>query len=117
VEEAYGRRGRAVVERNFAAIDAALDALAHVDVPTEETVVAPAAGGLGSTVVVAGIPDDAPLFVQEVTRVLPACDGGRLPLSALLPDVTCPSGTARYEKRAIAREIPIWDPDIFIDVG
>src|SRR5581483_9640285 len=117
VEEAYGRRGRAVVERNFAAIDAALDALAHVDVPTEETVVAPAAGALGSTVVVAGIPDDAPLFVQQVTRILLAGDGDRLPVSALPADGTYPSGTARYEKRAIAREIPIWDPDICIDCG
>ena len=64
-----------------------------------------------------GIPADAPDFVQRVTRILLAGDGDLLPVSALPADGTFPTGTARYEKRAIAKEIPIWDPDICIDCG
>ena len=46
-----------------------------------------------------------------------AGDGDLLPVSALPVDGTFPTGTAKYEKRAIAQEIPIWDPDICIDCG
>ena len=63
------------------------------------------------------MPDDAPDFVQRVTALLLAGDGDLLPVSALPVDGTFPTGTARYEKRAIAKEIPIWDPDICIDCG
>jgi pyruvate-ferredoxin/flavodoxin oxidoreductase len=63
------------------------------------------------------VPDDAPDFVSRVTAVLMAGDGDLLPVSALPVDGTFPTGTARYEKRSIATEIPIWDPDICIDCG
>ena len=108
VEHAYGRRGRAIVERNFAAIDAALDQLEQVTVPAEAT----SDHSIASTV-----PDDAPEFVHKVTALLMAGDGDLLPVSALPPDGTFPTGTSRYEKLAIAKEIPIWDPDICIDCG
>src|SRR5690606_29878392 len=108
VEQTYGRRGRAVVERNFAAIDSALAALHRVAVPT-----APA----GDRTMAVTVPDDAPDFVKRVTSVLMAGDGDRLPVSALPVDGTFAPGTTRFEKRAIAREIPIWDPDICIDCG
>ena len=108
VEKAYGKRGRTIVERNFAAIDAALANLAQVEVP-EETA---AAGSLGTF-----IPESAPDFVRHVTAAIMAGKGDLLPVSALPADGRFPSGTARYEKRAIAAEIPIWDPDICIDCG
>ena len=108
VEDAYGRRGGAIVERNFAAIDAALDRLEQVTVPAEATSVRS---------IVSTVPDDAPPFVQKVTALLMAGDGDLLPVSAMPVDGTFPTGTARYEKRAIAKEIPIWDPDICIDCG
>ena len=108
VEKAYGKRGRTIVERNFAAIDAALANLAQVEVP-EETA---AAGSLGTF-----IPESAPDFVRHVTAAVMAGKGDLLPVSALPADGRFPSGTARYEKRAIAAEIPIWDPDICIDCG
>ena len=57
------------------------------------------------------VPDDAPDFVKRVTSRLMAGDGDLLPVSALPVDGTFPSGTAKYEKRSIAKEIPIWDPD------
>jgi pyruvate-ferredoxin/flavodoxin oxidoreductase len=108
VEKSYARRGREIVERNFAAIDRSLAALARVDVP--------AAATSGRTRAQT-LPDDAPEFVKRVTATLIAGDGDLLPVSALAADGTFPSGTAKYEKRAIATEIPIWDPDICIDCG
>ena len=106
VEKTYGRRGRTVVEQNFAAIDAALTALRRVEVPEKITATLtrelPAAAG-------------APDFVTRVTSVLMAGEGDRLPVSALPVDGTFPTGTARFEKRAIASELPIWDPSICID--
>ena len=56
-------------------------------------------------------------FVREVTSRLIADRGEALPVSALPPDGRFPSGTARFEKRAIATEIPIWDPSICSDCG
>ncbi|HET7490000.1 MAG TPA: pyruvate:ferredoxin (flavodoxin) oxidoreductase [Acidimicrobiales bacterium] len=108
VEKTYGRRGRTVVERNFAAIDAALANLHRLEVPATVT----ATRSMAHT-----IPDSAPDFVKQVTALLMAGDGDLLPVSALPADGTFPTGTARYEKRAIAAEIPIWDPDICIDCG
>ena len=108
VEQTYGRRGRTIVERNFAAIDQAIQRLERVAIPdlvTSQRSLAP---------IVAA---DAPDFVRKVTALLMAGDGDLLPVSALPPDGTFPTGTSRYEKRAIAKEIPIWDPDICIDCG
>ena len=108
VEKDYGKRGRTVVERNFAAIDRALQELHQVDVPgdvdteltREQT-----------------IPAHAPDFVKLVTSKLMAGEGDLLPVSALPVDGSFITGTAQYEKRSIAKEIPIWDPDICIDCG
>ncbi|MFP5577298.1 MAG: pyruvate:ferredoxin (flavodoxin) oxidoreductase [Acidimicrobiia bacterium] len=108
VEKAYGKRGRAVVDRNFAAIAAALDHLHKVPVPTAVT----STRTLGHTV-----PADAPDFVQQVTAVLMRGDGDLLPVSALPVDGVFPTATAQYEKRSIAKQIPIWDPDVCIDCG
>ena len=108
VEKAYARRGRTVVERNFRAIDRALLRLARVDVPATAT---------SRLTMVHTVPDDAPEFVARVTAVLTAGDGDLLPVSAFPVDGTFPSGTSKYEKRAIAKELPIWDADICVDCG
>jgi pyruvate-ferredoxin/flavodoxin oxidoreductase len=108
VEKTYARRGREVIERNFAAIDRSLAALQRVPVPAHAT---------SSRSRAHTIPEDAPDFVKRVTSLLMAGDGDLLPVSALPVDGTFPTGTAKYEKRAIAKEIPIWDPDICIDCG
>jgi pyruvate-ferredoxin/flavodoxin oxidoreductase len=108
VQKAYGARGRTIVERNFAAIDAALSNLAQVEIPEER---APS-GSIGVT-----IPESAPEFVKHVTAMLMDGKGDLLPVSALPADGRFPSDTTRYEKRAIATEMPIWDPDICIDCG
>jgi len=102
----YGKRGETVLTRNFAAVDAALGALHEVEVPARATAdrrQAPA------------VPDDAPDFVRRVTAAMLADRGELLPVSAFPPDGTFPTDTARWEKRGIAREIPVWDPSICID--
>ncbi len=108
VEASYGIRGRSLVERNFDAIDRSLAELHRVEIPATVTSDRPTAQL---------IPDDAPDFVKQVTALLLAGDGDLLPVSALPVDGTFPSGTARFEKRSIAEEIPIWDADICIDCG
>jgi pyruvate-ferredoxin/flavodoxin oxidoreductase len=106
IQTAYGKRGRAVVEQNFAAVDAALDGLHEVAVPPEPT---------GDLHRLPPVPNEAPDFVQRVTAMMIAGKGDLLPVSALPVDGTFPTGTARWEKRSIANEIPIWDPEICID--
>jgi pyruvate-ferredoxin/flavodoxin oxidoreductase len=107
VEKTYAKRGEAIVARNFAAIDRSLERLTHVSVGgvTNDRPTTPA------------VPDDVPDFVARITSRLMAGDGDLLPVSALPVDGTFPSGTAKYEKRAIAQMIPIWDPAICIDCG
>jgi len=108
VERAYAKRGEAVVARNHAAIDRSLERLHHVPLgvrPTTELSTIDAASRV--------VPD----FVTRVTSRLMAGEGDRLPVSALSADGTFPTGTAQYEKRAIAQMLPIWDPSICIDCG
>ncbi len=107
VQHAYGRLGSTIVERNNAAIDSSLAALARVEVPATTS----------SRPLDQVLPADLPDFVTRVTARLMAGEGDLLPVSALPVDGTFPTGTAQFEKRAIAQEIPIWDPDICIDCG
>ncbi len=106
--EAYGKRGPAVVERNQAAIDRALQALTPLPVPEKVN---------GTHHRMPPLPAAAPDFVKRVTERLLAGEGDLLPVSALPVDGTFPTDTARWEKRALAQEIPIWDPSICIDCG
>jgi pyruvate-ferredoxin/flavodoxin oxidoreductase len=107
VEKTYAKRGQAVVDRNFAAIDMSIARLGHVTLGSD-------ASGYA---VPALVPAAAPDFVRDVTAVLMAGGGDLLPVSAFPVDGTFPPGTTKYEKRAIAHEIPIWDPSICIDCG
>jgi len=107
VKETYAKRGEAIVARNFAAIDHSLERLAHVSL----------GGVTNSLPTTPAVPDDVPDFVARVTSRLMAGDGDLLPVSALPVDGTFPTGTTKYEKRAIAQMIPIWDPKICIDCG
>lgn len=105
VETLYGKRGKVVVQRNFDAVDRALEHLHRVEVPGEAT---------SDRTRPPVVPPDAPDFVQRVTAVLMAGRGDRLPVSAFPPDGTWPLGTTKYEKRNIAASIPLWDPDVCI---
>jgi len=105
IEKTYGKRGAEVVQRNFQMVDATLAHLHEVPVPAMAT-----AARHRPPVVAAEAPD----FVQRVTAVMMANQGDRLPVSAFPVDGTWPSGTARWEKRSLAAEIPVWDPDVCI---
>jgi pyruvate-ferredoxin/flavodoxin oxidoreductase len=108
VSKAFSRRGEEVVARNFAAIDGALAALHRVDVPAEAT---------GTRHRRPTVSEEAPDFVKRVTARMMEGNGDLLPVSALPVDGAFPTGTARWEKRSLAAEIPIWDPSICIDCG
>jgi pyruvate-ferredoxin/flavodoxin oxidoreductase len=108
IAETYGRRGPTVVERNHAAIDRSLNELVPLPVPSRID---------GELHRMPPLPDTTPDFVKRVTERLLAGEGDLLPVSALPVDGTFPTGTARWEKRGLAQEIPIWDPSICIDCG
>ncbi|MEI7743684.1 MAG: 4Fe-4S dicluster domain-containing protein, partial [Chloroflexota bacterium] len=107
VKKTYGKRGDAVVQRNYAAIDASIARLGKVTLQ-------PVGDALPMRALV---PDSAPDFIKSVTARLMAGEGDLLPLSALPVDGTFPTGTTKYEKRAIAPSIPVWDEAICIDCG
>ena len=108
VEKTYGRRGRVIVERNHAAIDASLDGLHEVLVPTEVT---------SQREITMAVPAEAPDFVQRVTAMMLAGKGDLLPVSALPVDGTFPTATAKWERRGLAEDMPQWDPALCIDCG
>jgi pyruvate-ferredoxin/flavodoxin oxidoreductase len=105
IEKTYKKRGTAVVQRNFEAVDATLAHLHQVAVPASPT---------ASRRLPALVPDSAPDFVKRVTAVMLANHGDRLPVSAFPIDGTWPTGTAKWEKRNIATEIPVWDAQLCI---
>jgi pyruvate-ferredoxin/flavodoxin oxidoreductase len=63
------------------------------------------------------VPADAPEFVRLVTARMIAGEGDQLPVSALPADGTWPTGTTQYEKRNIAVQIPVWEPQVCIQCG
>lgn len=105
IASTWGKRGPEVVKRNVDAVDAALAELHEVTLPSAVT---------SSRTRQPAVPKAAPDFVQRVTRLLLEGHGDQLPVSAFPPDGTWPTGTGRYEKRAIALEIPIWQPDLCV---
>jgi pyruvate-ferredoxin/flavodoxin oxidoreductase len=106
--KAYGGRGGDVAARNDAAVDLALGALHEVPVPDAVTTTRHRRPP---------VPDHVPEFVARVTAVMLAGEGDRLPVSALPVDGTFPVGTARYEQRRLAHELPMWEPDLCVDCG
>jgi pyruvate-ferredoxin/flavodoxin oxidoreductase len=108
IRKSYGKRGEAVVQQNFDAVDQALAHLHGVEVPDGVT------GGRELPPVVSPL---APAFVQQVTAEILAGRGDLLPVSALPADGTYPTGTAQWEKRNIALEAPVWEPELCIQCG
>jgi pyruvate-ferredoxin/flavodoxin oxidoreductase len=108
IERTYAKRGPAVVRRNLAAVDRALEALHRVAVPRAAT---------ATRRRTPLVPPEAPDFVSRVTARLLAGEGDLLPVSALPADGSFPTATARFEKRGLADALPIWDPALCIDCG
>ena len=109
VDKTYGKKSKRLVELNYQAIDTTLAELHQVTIPAEpgrtETQPAPTA--------TADIPD----FVRDLTLPIYQGHGDSLPVSRLPADGTYPVGTAQYEKRNIALEIPLWDADLCTQCG
>ncbi len=108
IKKTYGKRGEAVVQQNYAAVDAALAHLHEVEMPAEVS------SDFERPPLVPGY---APEFVQLVTARIIEGLGDELPVSALPADGTYPTATTQWEKRNIATEIPVWDPEICIQCG
>ena len=108
IEKTYGKRGEAVVQKNFAAVDQALSELHEVKVPERVS---------SSFDLRRPVPEEAPEFVQKVLAKMITNEGDDLPVSAMPIDGTFPSATAQWEKRNIALDIPVWDQEICIQCG
>jgi pyruvate-ferredoxin/flavodoxin oxidoreductase len=126
IKRTYGKRGEAVVQRNFRAVDETLNYLYEAKIPVGAGVAGD--GGVATPPKRAPVelpmlrrrppvPEDAPEFVRRVLGPMIAGEGDSLPVSALPADGTYPSGTAKWEKRNIALEVPAWEPDLCIQCG
>ncbi|MGV8935622.1 MAG: pyruvate:ferredoxin (flavodoxin) oxidoreductase [Allorhizobium sp.] len=108
IKKTYGKKGGRIVEQNFAAVDGALARLHEVSVPATVT---------STTERPPTVPASASDFVRRVTARMIEGLGDDIPVSAMPVDGTYPSGTAAYEKRNIAEEVPIWLSDLCIQCG
>ena len=105
IKKTYGKKGESVVQKNYEAVDQTLANLFEVKIPASVT----------STIEMPPVVSDkAPQFIKEVTAKIIAGFGETLPVSAFPIDGTFPTDSARWEKRNIALEIPVWESDICI---
>ncbi|HOW91844.1 MAG TPA: pyruvate:ferredoxin (flavodoxin) oxidoreductase, partial [Anaerolineaceae bacterium] len=105
IKKTYGKRGEAVVKQNYEAVDHTLANLFEIKVPSTAT---------SKYKRRPPVPKEAPDFVVDVLGPIIAFKGEELPVSAFPVDGTYPSATTRWEKRSIALEIPVWEPDLCI---
>ena len=108
ITKTYGRKGEKVINMNFAAVDGARKALFKVDYPQKVT------SGIAMT---SPVPAHAPEFVQKVTGPIISGKGDDLPVSVFPDDGTYMTGTTQFEKRNIAVDIPVWEPELCIQCG
>ena len=108
VEKTYGKKGQRIVELNFKAIDEALASLYSVPLPAK----------ISSMFDISSCITDASLnFIRRVTGEIIAGRGDALPVSVMPNDGTFPTGTAAFEKRNLALEIPVWETDLCTQCG
>jgi pyruvate-ferredoxin/flavodoxin oxidoreductase len=108
IKKTYGKRGEAVVQKNFAAVDAALAHLEKVELPSAAT---------SDFDLVGSLSPKAPKFVHDVLGQIANGKGDLLPVSAMPAGGAFPTGTAQWEKRNIAQFVPVWDKDLCIQCG
>ena len=108
IEDTYGKRGAAAVQKNFAAVDTTLARLHEVRVPDRVS---------SAFEILPPVPARAPTFVRDVLGTMIAGKGDTLPVSAMPIDGTFPTATAQWEKRNIAQQIPVWDEKLCIQCG
>jgi len=108
IRKTYGAKGEEVVQQNFKAVEGALAELHEVQVPAQ------ASSTFERPAVVAGT---APEFLRQVTARMLEGQGDQIPVSLIPVDGSWPSGTAAWEKRNIADQVPVWRPDLCIQCG
>ena len=108
IEESYGDQGHAVVEKNFAAVDSALDHLHEVTIPRSVS---------SSEELRVFVPPEASDQMKRIAALQFAGRGDEIPVSAIPADGSYAGGTTQYEKRNLAFEVPVWDPDLCIQCG
>ena len=108
IKKTYGKRGEAVVQKNYAAVDSTLENLHEVNHPSTVT---------STSTRRPPVPEQAPDFAKKVLGPIISKDGDALPVSAMPIDGTYPTGTTQWEKRNLALEIPVWEPDLCIQCG
>ena len=108
IVKSYGKAGEKVLNMNFKAVEAGTSNIEEVAV---------AAKADSATRMKAAVGADAPAFVKRTTAPIIEGKGDKLPVSAMPADGTFPTGTAMFEKRNIAVDIPVWDTDVCIQCG
>ncbi|MBD3179615.1 MAG: pyruvate:ferredoxin (flavodoxin) oxidoreductase [Candidatus Latescibacteria bacterium] len=108
IKKTYGSKGDKIVNMNYAAVDKAPENLHRIDVPDQPT---------SEREMIPPVPQEAPEYVREVIGKMIAKEGDELPSSAFAEDGSFPPGTTKWEKRNIALEIPVWDPDTCVQCG
>jgi pyruvate-ferredoxin/flavodoxin oxidoreductase len=109
IRKTYGKKGEEIVNMNIKAVDSTLDNLHEVPIPAEIDETALEFRPF--------VPNTAPAFVRDVLGKMMARQGDEIPVSALPCDGTYPTATAKWEKRNITQEIPVWDPDVCVQCG
>ena len=108
IKKEYGKKGEEVVKKNWNAVDQTLANMYSIPVPAQPT----------STIeMLPSVPKEAPRFVREVLGEIIVGRGDEIPTSSLPVDGTFPTDTTQWEKRNIALEIPVWDPEVCIQCG
>jgi len=105
IKKTYGSKGDKIVEMNFAAVDQTIENLFKVDIPEKVT---------NKAVDTNTVSENAPEFVRKVTARMIEGKGDSLKVSQMPNDGTYMTGTTKWEKRNIALEVPVWDPDVCI---
>ena len=101
-KKSYGKKGDEVVQKNYAAIEAGMNAIEEIHYPESWATTTCGATPIHVT--------DDPYFADFIQPIL-AQQGDKLPVSALSADGTVPTGTTKYEKRGIAVDVPAWIPE------
>ncbi|MBQ8941403.1 MAG: pyruvate:ferredoxin (flavodoxin) oxidoreductase [Firmicutes bacterium] len=106
IVKSYGKKGEKIVNMNYAAVDAGAEGFHKVEIPADW------ANAVDEKVAVT----DRPKFITDIVDVMNAQKGDTLPVSAFkgIEDGTFEHGTAAYEKRGIAINVPVWDPSTCI---
>ncbi len=108
IVKSYGKAGEKVVAMNNQAVDAGIDHVEQVQVPaTADSAIR----------MKTGLPGNPPPFVRNTLGPIIDGKGDQLPISAMPADGSFPTGTAKYEKRNIAVNIPVWDKELCIQCG